>query len=677
MTKLVIVESPTKAKTISKFLGDDFVVMSSYGHVRDLPKSELGIDVEKNFEPKYVIPTKARKNVSALKKEAEKADTIILATDDDREGEVISWHLMFALGLLGGKKKQEGPAPDIQRIHFHEITKSAIQEALNSPRELNQDLIDAQQARRVLDRLVGYKLSPLLWKRFWRGLSAGRVQSVAVRLIVEREREIEAFKAQEYWSITAQLKPDDGTVFSASLSAKDGTSLDKFALANEKDAQTVVDAITGADWSVADIKKTEQSRMPHAAYTTSTMQQDAAKRLRFSSKQTMTIAQQLYEAGHITYMRTDSVNLSETSMAQAKEYITTTFGAPYHERRKFKTKSKSAQEAHEAIRPTDAYKSPEQMNGELTPQQAKLYDLIWRRFLASQMTKAVFDATAIDIDVNNYGFHATGTMLKFDGWLKVMPTKFSENELPKVAKGDSLSLQELTPEQHFTKPPPRYSEASLIKILEKEGIGRPSTYAAIISTIVARKYVEKDRSRYFHPSEAGILVSDFLVANFPNIVDVKFTSLMEDQLDEIAHGKREWVPTIREFYTPLAKELEVKIEEAKEAKEKETEVTEHICDKCGSPMIVKRGRFGKFIACSNFPECKNILKEKKEKEEAEKVGRECPKCGGELIYRASRFGKFIACSKFPECKHTEKIKKDDDEEKKKDSPDKTEKSPDA
>lgn len=658
--KLVIVESPTKAKTISKFLGDDFVVMSSYGHVRDLPKSELGIDVEHEFEPKYVIPTKARKNVSALKKEAAKADTIILATDDDREGEVISWHLMFALGLLD--KKKEGPVPKIQRIHFHEITKSAIQEALGNPRELNQNLIDAQQARRVLDRLVGYKLSPLLWKRFWRGLSAGRVQSVAVRLIVEREREIEAFKPQEYWSITAQLMPDSGSSFSAALSAKDGTALDKFALASEKDAHAVVDDIKDGDWKVSAVTKTEQTRMPHAAYTTSTMQQDAAKRLRFSSKQTMMIAQQLYEAGHITYMRTDSVTLSETSMAQARQYITKTFGEKYHERRKFKTKSKSAQEAHEAIRPTDAFKVSEQMGTELTPQQAKLYDLIWQRFLASQMTKALFDATAIDIVIKNYGFHATGTMLKFDGWLKVMPTKFSENELPGVNEGEVLALKELNPEQHFTKPPPRYSEASLIKILEKEGIGRPSTYTAIISTIVTRKYVEKDRSRQFHPTEAGMMVNDFLVSNFPNIVDIKFTSLMEDELDEIANGKRKWVPTIKAFYEPLAKELETKTEEAKEAKEKETETTEHMCDKCGSPMIVKRGRFGKFIACSNFPECKNILKEKKEKEAAEEVGRECPKCGGALIYRSSRFGKFIACSNFPKCRNTEKIKKDDEEE---------------
>lgn len=673
--KLVIVESPTKAKTISRFLGSDFVVQSSYGHVRDLPKAELGIDVEHEFEPQYVIPTKARKNVSALKKEAAKADTIILATDDDREGEVISWHLIHALGLLK-KKKTDGAAPEIQRIHFHEITKSAIEDALANPRELNQDLINAQQARRVLDRLVGYKLSPLLWKRFWRGLSAGRVQSVAVRLIVEREREIEAFKPQEYWTIQALLKPQSGEQFTALFAAKDGKPLDKFALAGEQDAKGAIDDLDQADWKVADVKRTEQTRMPHAAYMTSTMQQDAAKRLRFSSKQTMTVAQQLYEAGHITYMRTDSVNLSEQSLVQVKQYITRTFGAMYHERRKFKTKSKSAQEAHEAIRPTDASRAPEQISSSLTPQQAKLYDLIWRRFVASQMANAVFDATAIDIDANpapssgvpNYVFHATGTTLRFDGWLKVIPTKFSENELPEMKAGESLMLQELTPEQHFTKPPAHYSEASLIKILEKEGIGRPSTYAAIISTIVTRKYVEKDRSRQFHPTEAGMLVNDFLVENFPNIVDIKFTSHMEDELDEIANGKRQWVPTIREFYEPLAEKLKTKTQEAKEAKEKETEETGQTCEKCGSPMVVKRGRFGKFVACSNFPACKNILKEKKDKEAPEEVGRECTKCSGKLVYRASRFGKFIACSNFPKCRYTEKIKKDGDADKKDSNP---------
>jgi DNA topoisomerase-1 len=398
--------------------------------------------------------------------------------------------------------------------------------------------------------------------------------------------------------------------------------------------------------------------MPHAAFITSTLQQEAAKRLRFSSKQTMVVAQQLYEAGHITYMRTDSVNLSEQALGQAQQYITDTFGANYHERRKFRTKSKNAQEAHEAIRPTEASNAPELLKG-LTPQQAKLYDLIWRRFVASQMAKAILDAVAIDMDAANYGFRATGTTLRFDGWLKVLPTRFEEHELPTVKPGEALELTELTPEQHFTKPPPRFSEALLIKTLEKEGIGRPSTYASIISTIVARRYAEKDRSRRFHPTETGMMVNDFLVENFPDIVDLQFTSQMEDKLDAIARGEHEWVPVIREFFEPLIGPIETKTAEAKEAKAAETEMTGIMCEKCGNPMVVKRGRFGKFIACSNFPACKNILKEKKEKEEPEKIGRKCPKDEGELIYRSSRFGKFIACGNFPKCRYTEKIPKEE------------------
>ncbi|HXV26483.1 MAG TPA: type I DNA topoisomerase [Candidatus Paceibacterota bacterium] len=659
MTKLVIVESPTKAKTISRFLGSDFIVKSSYGHVRDLPKAELGIDVEHGFEPQYVIPTKARKNVTELKKEAAKADEIILATDEDREGESIAWHLVQALGFgKSGRGKAKEPKPT-RRIVFHEITESAITDALRNPRDIDQRLVDAQQARRVLDRLVGYKLSPILWKRFWRGLSAGRVQSVAVRLIVEREREISAFVPEEYWTLAAELRTAGGQPLIATLVSRDGQNLDKFAIRDKKGADRVVTELAGASWNVKGIKRTEMTRMPHAAFTTSTMQQDAARRLRFSSKQTMTIAQQLYEAGFITYMRTDSVNLSEQALAQAEAYITGSLGPKYHERRRFRTKSKSAQEAHEAIRPTEISRTPQELTSQLTPQQAKLYDLIWRRAVASQMTKAVFDSMSIDIGAGTYGFRATGTTLRFDGFLKILPTRFEEHELPPVAEGDALSLTELKPEQHFTKPPPRYSEASLIKTLEKEGIGRPSTYASIISTIVTRKYVEKDRSRQFHPTEAGMLVNDFLVANFPGVVDVTFTSTMEDGLDEIARGEREWVPTVRGFYEPFAKDLVTKTEEAKEAKAAETEQTGIICEKCGNPMVVKRGRFGKFIACSNFPACKNILKEKKEKEEPEKVGRECPKDGGELVYRSSRFGKFIACGNFPKCRYTEKIPKAD------------------
>ncbi len=654
MSSLVIVESPTKAKTIAQYLGDEFVVRSSYGHVRDLPKSDLGIDVEKNFTPEYIVPTKAKKNLTALKKDAKAADEVILATDEDREGEAISWHLIKALGL--DKPKTKKP---LKRIVFHEITESAIQHALEHPRELDQNLVDAQQARRVLDRLVGYKLSPVLWKRYWRGLSAGRVQSVAVRLIVEREREIGAFKPDEYWTITATLLGKDRALpIVAQLASIDGNPVEKLGVPSEARAKEITADLDGASYAVSAVDRTETSRMPHAAFTTSTMQQESSKRLHFSSKQTMMFAQQLYEAGYITYMRTDSVALAEEALAKAKSFITGHFGERYHVRRKFRTKSKSAQEAHEAIRPTDPDRTPEVLAKTLTPQQSKLYTLIWQRFLASQMAPVVFDATAIDVTAKRYGFHASGSTVKFDGWLKVLPTKLTELQLPQVAVDEPLDLQELKPEQHFTKPPARFNEASLIKTLEKEGIGRPSTYASIISTIILRKYVEKDRSRAFHPTEIGTEVSNFLVENFPRIVDVQFTSRMEDELDEVARGERKWVPTIREFYEPFAAEIVEKSKEAKEAKAAEIEQTDKICDKCGSPMVVKRGRFGKFIACSNFPTCRNILKEPKSTVPPEKVGRACPLDGGELVYRDGRFGRFIACSNFPKCKYTEKLPKE-------------------
>ena len=649
--KLVIVESPTKAKTIARYLGDGYVVRSSYGHVRDLPKSELGIDVEHDFKPEYIVPTKAKKNLTELRKEAAKADTVILATDPDREGEAIAWHLVEALGLNKPKTKKI-----IERIAFHEITEAAIKNALAHPGKIDAQLVDAQQARRVLDRLVGYKVSPVLWKRYWRGLSAGRVQSVALRFIVEREREILAFVPAEYWSLTAALSTGAGAPLEAQLSSRDGTALDKLAVPNETEAKAIVAELNGASWKVADIKRTEMSRMPHAPFTTSTMQQEANRRLYFSSRQTMTLAQGLYEAGYITYMRTDSVNLSEEALAKAKAFVTSQWGDKYHARRKFKTKSKSAQEAHEAVRPTEPSRTPESLAGDVSPQQLKLYDLIWRRYLASQMTEAKFDTAAIDISAARYGFRANGSVMRFDGWLKVYPTKIEDAELPDITAGEMLTLRELRPEQHFTKPAARFNEASLIKILEKEGIGRPSTYASIISTILIRKYVEKDRSRALTPTEIGMQVNDFLVENFPRIVDVQFTSHLEDELDEIAEGKRKWIPTIRAFYGPLAEQIAEKSKIATEAKASEVETTDKICELCGSPMVVKRGRFGKFIACSNFPTCRNVLKEDKVKKEIEKVGRICPTDGGELVYRSSRFGRFIACSNFPRCRYTEKIK---------------------
>ncbi|KKT82696.1 MAG: DNA topoisomerase I [Candidatus Yanofskybacteria bacterium RIFCSPHIGHO2_02_FULL_44_12b] len=660
---LIIVESPTKAKTISRFLGDDFLVASSYGHVRDLPKGELGVDTEKDFTPKYIIPTKARKNLTSLKKSAQKSDKIILATDEDREGESIAWHLSEAIGL-SGKNPKTKPKKEVQRIVFHEITKKAIDSALKNPRQIDANLVDAQQARRILDRLVGYKLSPFLWKKVARGLSAGRVQSVALRLIVEREQEIEKFKPEEYWSVTAFLGSKD-KVFPADLTMIGDKNVGKLDIKNEDRAASIVKDLAGADYMVKNVEKNEMSRSPFPPFTTSTLQQDGAKKLRFSAKQTMVIAQQLYEGvdigkegsvGLITYMRTDSLNLSEDSLSEAKNYIIEEFGEKYLEQRRYKTKSKSAQEAHEAIRPTDPSRHPDSIKQFLTPQQLRLYTMIWNRFMASQMSKAVFDNAGIDIAAKQYTFRANGSVLKFDGFLKIYPTKFEENELPTVQVQEKLDLQELKPEQHFTKPPARYNEASLIKILEKEGIGRPSTYAPIISTILYRNYVNKDKSRYFHPTEIGTLVNNVLVAHFPEIVDIKFTSKLENELDDIAMGKIGWVPVVKEFYNPFSKLLATKYEEVSKEEVTQMEKTDLKCEKCGSDMVVKMGRYGKFTACSNFPTCKNILKDNKSAVEPEKTGEKCDKCGeGEMVVRTGRFGKFIACSRYPKCKNTKKI----------------------
>ncbi len=668
--QLVVVESPTKSKTISRFLTGDYIVKSSFGHIRDLPKGDLGVDVEHDFEPKYVIPTKSKKTVTDLKKTAEKADTIILATDEDREGEAIAWHLVQALGLEKPKSKNK----KIERIVFHEITKRAIEEALKNPRAIDQNLVHAQQARRILDRLVGYKLSPFLWKKVARGLSAGRVQSVAVRLVAEREKEIEIFKPEEYWTIEA-LFDSNGREFPSYLNSINGKTLDKLDIKTKEETDKILNSLDGSDFTVGDVSKNEVFRSPLAPYITSTLQQDGARKLHFSAKQTMMLAQQLYEGielgqegsvGLITYMRTDSVNLSEESLSKAKTLIEKDFGINYYEGRKFKTKSKSAQEAHEAIRPTEPERNPDAVKNYLTPQQYKLYNLIWRRFVASQMKKAVFDSTAIDIKAkgkenSEYIFHATGSTMKFDGFLKIYPVKYEENDLPVVKVGEKLSLKDdLKADQHFTKPPARYNEASLIKKLEKEGIGRPSTYAPTISTILLRNYVNKDRDRYFHPTEIGTMVNNLLVDHFPEIVDIGFTSKMEEELDEIAEGKIKWVPTIRGFYEPFEKNLKNKYEELTKEQVTHQEKTGQICEKCGGEMIVKMGRYGKFIACSNFPKCKNILKPAKEEKEPEKTGDKCDKCGeGEMVIRTGRFGKFIACSNYPKCKNTKKIPKEE------------------
>ncbi|OIO48005.1 MAG: DNA topoisomerase I [Parcubacteria group bacterium CG1_02_40_25] len=659
--KLVIVESPTKAKTISQFLKGGFKVESSFGHVRDLPRTKLGVDVDHNFEPQYVIPKKVLARVKELQAVAEKSDEVILATDEDREGEAIAWHLLQVLRL--GKFQVAGVVKKIvktktkkpySRIVFHEITERAIEAALNKPRDLDLNLVDAQQARRVLDRLVGYKLSPFLWKKIAKGLSAGRVQSVAVRLIVEREREITVFKPDEYWEIVALLRKLKNESFEARLIKKDNQLIDKLGIKNQVEADQMVKDLQRAGYQVAAIEKKEVRRSPLAPFTTSTLQQEAANRLGFSARQTMRLAQQLYEGvslgqkavGLITYMRTDSVNLSGEFLSATAELIIGEFGKNYHQEHQYKTKSKLAQEAHEAVRPTSAGRSPETIKSYLNKQQYQLYDLIWRRALASQMAQAIFDATKIDISANNYLFRANGSAIKFDGFLKLYPLRAKENILPELSDKEILELVRIDHSQHFTQPPARYSEATLVKALEEYGIGRPSTYAPIISVIQDRGYVAKNEQRKFIPTEIGFMVSDILVENFPKIVDLNFTAKMEGDLDEIADGKKQWVPVIREFYDPFALELKEKYLVVK--KQPTIEETDRKCPQCGKPVIIRLGRFGKFYACSGFPECRftEALIQKDNK-----TGVKCPKCGvGEIIGKRSRKGKvFFACDKWPEC----------------------------
>ncbi len=638
MSKLIIVESPTKAKTISKFLGKDFKLESSFGHVRDLPKSTLGIDVEHNFEPKYLVPAKSKKIIKNLKSLAAKSDTVILATDEDREGEAIAWHLAQALGL-----KDKG----MKRIVFHEITKTAIEEALKHPRDLDLNRVDAQQARRVLDRIVGYKLSPFLWIKVARGLSAGRVQSVALRLVAEREDEIRAFKSQEYWSIQAILGQEQ--LFEASLAKINGEVLNKLAIKNKEGADEIVHDLEKADYLVESVSKKEVKRNPLPPFTTSTLQQTAAKHLHFSAKKTMFLAQRLYENGHITYMRTDSVNLSRQSTSAAKKWLEENLGARYASQapRAFKTSSKGAQEAHEAIRPTDILNTPESIT--LAEEgEKKLYRLIWQRFIASQMPQAIFDSTTIEIKAGKYLLRASGNILKFDGYLKIWRQKFEEKTLPDIREGEKLKLEEIKSNQHFTEPPPRYSEATLIKALEEHGIGRPSTYAPTLSVIQERNYVEKTEGR-LHPTPIGESVNKILTKHFPDIVDINFTAQMEDDLDKISAGKKKWQEPIKEFYEPFIKNLETKYKEVEKVAKPEPEKTDEVCEKCGKPMVIRSGRFGKFMACSGFPECKNT---KKIISALKSTGLKCEKCGeGGIVQRFTRKGKrmFWGCSRFPQC----------------------------
>ena len=624
---LIIVESPSKANTISKFLSRDYSVKSSYGHIRDLPKRELGVDVKDNFKPKYVILVKARKVVAELKKAAKKTDVIILATDQDREGEAIAWHLVKILDLDG---------KDYQRIVFHEITKKAIEEALKNPRQIDMDSVNAQQTRRILDRLVGYELSPFLWKKIVKGLSAGRVQSVTVRLIVEREKEIKDFKPEEYWSIEVKLqKENQSDEFIARLIKKDDKAINKLGIKVKQEADKILKDLKGAKYKVVNIESKEVKRYPAPPFTTSTLQQEAVKKLGLSAKQTMRIAQQLYEDGLITYHRTDSLNISKEALKSTQEFIKNKFGQNYTlaSPRIYKTKTKGAQEAHEAIRPT-------QVNRQSTD---KLYQLIWQRFIACQMQPTVLDSTAVDISGKNYLFRANGSIIKFDGFFKVYPTKLKETILPSLNKEEILKLIKLFSEQHFTQPPARYNEASLVKTLEEYGIGRPSTYAPIIGTIQERGYVEKNEQRKFIPTEIGLLVNDLLVENFPKIVDIKFTAYLEEDLDRIAKGQQNWLTVLKDFYQPFHANLLEK--EKRVAKKKLEEPTDKKCPKCGQPIIIKLGRFGKFYACSGFPECKYT------EPIINSTGVVCPKCGqGEIVERKTRKGKiFYSCSQYPKC----------------------------
>jgi len=650
-TTLVIVESPTKAKTITKFLGDGFIVKSSFGHVRDLPRSKMAVDIEHNFEPQYVVSREKSKVAKELKDAAKKCDNILFATDSDREGEAISWHLAHILGV---------EPTDAKRIVFHEITKTAIEEALKNPQPLNMPLVHAQQARRVLDRLVGYELSPFLWRKVSKGLSAGRVQSVAVRLIVEREREIQAFKAEEYWTIEALFATAKKEIFGAKLSALPDKKLEKMDIGSEKIAHEIVTALNNATYEVADVETKKSKRAPAPPFTTSTLQQDANSRLGFSAKQTMRLAQQLYEGvelgsagavGLITYMRTDSVNLAEKFLTEANTLIGQDYGAKYQlEKPRFYTnRSKNAQEAHEAIRPADVTQTPDLVKNFLDNNQYRLYDLIWRRAVATQMQNAIMSNLAIDVKSNNnYTFHATGTTIDFDGFLKLYPERTTENILPRLEEKESVDLNELKPEQHFTEPPARFSDATLVKVLEQHGIGRPSTYAPTIATIEDRGYVERDPNKKLAPREVAFLVNDLLVAHFPKIVDLEFTAKMEDEFDEVAHGQKQWQPLIADFYGPFKENLT-----AKDAELKKSEIgavpTGDKCPDCDKDLVRRIGRFGAFTACSGYPECKYILKIKVPEI---KIGIHCPKCAdGDMLERRSRFGKiFYSCSKYPDCK---------------------------
>lgn len=635
--ELIIVESPTKAKTLSRFLGKPYEVEATMGHIKDLPKSTLGVDVKHNFKPEYLTLPAKEEVIKRLQKLAKTAKKVYLATDPDREGEAISFHVNE---IIDGKKSQ--------RIVFHEITKEAVNDAIQNPRKIDKNLVNAQIGRRVLDRLVGYKLSPLLWKKVRRGLSAGRVQSVAVRLIVEKEKEIEKFKPVEYWEIYCDVKTKKGK--SQQFVIKLLKIKEKEAIVgNKKDAEKIVSDLKKAKYIVADVKKRTISKNPYPPFTTSTMTQAGARIFGWSARRTMSIAQRLYEEGLITYHRTDSTNIAQSAVIKVRDYIKKEYGEKYlpESPRFYKTTSKVAQEAHEAIRPTSPAKVKPEIDGKFSNDAKKLYDLVWRRFTACQMTQSVYDETTIDVLASYYLLRASGQIMKFDGWRKVIPSKMTEEgavSLPEVVKDDPLSLIKVNSDQKFTEPPARYNEASIIKTLEKLGIGRPSTYAPIISTIQVRSYVEKKEGK-FYPTPVGVAVTEFLMKNFPEVLDYKFTADMEENLDNIANGKREWEKEIKTFYNPFEKKLNDVTKNSKRVKIG-VEKLGIKCPECKKgELVVRIGRFGKFISCSRFPDCKYTDKY------VEKVGMKCPKCkkGDVIIKKTAQKRSFFGCSRYPEC----------------------------
>jgi DNA topoisomerase-1 len=684
MNFLVIVESPAKAKTINKILGKDFTVRASVGHIKDLPAKELGVDVERDFDPTYVVIPGKEKIIKELKKASKEVDKVFLAPDPDREGEAIAWHIASEIA----DKKSRNLNGKIYRIIFNEITERAVQEAIQNPQKIDMKRVEAQQARRILDRLVGYRLSPLLWRKVRRGLSAGRVQSVAVRLIVDREREIEAFKPEEYWSINVEFEGSSAPSFWARLTKITQQSADdtqpisaenRFLISNGESAGKIVSELRDREFTLSRIERKQRKRMPYPPFITSTLQQEAVRKLRFPAKKTMLIAQQLYEGielgeegavGLITYMRTDSHRVASEAQEWARELIGKTFGKNYSPEKPPVYKSKaSAQEAHEAIRPTYAEKGPEAIRQYLSKEQHALYTLIWNRFISSQMSPAQLEQTAFIINslqagqpASPYEFRASGTVVRFDGFMALYTEGRDEAEeengltLPALKEGETLRLLNLLPKQHFTQPPPRYTEATLVKTLEEKGIGRPSTYAAILSTVQERKYAHKTDGK-FSPTELGMVVNDFLVEKFPELIDVGFTAKMEDELDRIEDGKMKWVKVVKDFYKPFDADLAEAIKTTGKIKPKDIP-TETLCEKCGLPMVIRWGRHGRFLACSGFPTCKNTKplpddgeQKARDTDVTQQTDEKCEKCGSPMVVKSGKYGKFLACSRYPECKN--------------------------